>query len=147
MRDAGNLVVVVGPSGAGKDTLLRQAAAVFSDHPEFLFARREITRPIDLRREDSIEVSETEFADRFAAGGYALAWRAHGCGYGIPAGIDVELDLGAVVVANVSRGVNTSEEEYAAYRHGIACIMAEMLINVENPISNRHTDLQSYDET
>ncbi len=40
-----------------------------------------------------------------------------------------------------------SEEEYAAYRRGVACIMAEMLINVENPISDHHPDLRWYDET
>jgi ribose 1,5-bisphosphokinase len=105
MHGTGNLVVVVGPSAAGKDTLLRGAAAGLASNPWIMFARREITRPRDIRREDSIEVGAAEFAKRLASGGYALAWPAHDCHYGIPASIDDELARGVTVIANVSRGV------------------------------------------
>ena len=92
------LVLVVGPSGAGKDSLLNAAREAFRDDARISFARRVITRPADPRGENHEPVSEAEFAAR----DFALAWSAHGLRYGIP----TEAVTGApVVVANVSRGV------------------------------------------
>jgi ribose 1,5-bisphosphokinase len=92
------LVLVVGPSGAGKDSLLNAARKVFRDDPRVHFVRRVITRPPDPHGENHEPVSEAEFAAR----AFALSWSAHGLRYGIP----VEaVDAAQVVVANVSRGV------------------------------------------
>lgn len=76
------LVVVVGPSGAGKDTLMALACAA---RPDIRAARRVVTRPAEAGGEDFEGVTEAEFAARRQAGAFALHWRAHGLGYGIPA--------------------------------------------------------------
>jgi phosphonate metabolism protein PhnN/1,5-bisphosphokinase (PRPP-forming) len=91
------LVLVVGPSGAGKDSLLKAAREVFRDDARIHFARRVITRPPDPDGEDH----EASTLEDFDARDFALSWSAHGLRYGIPA-----VALGApVAVANVSRGV------------------------------------------
>jgi ribose 1,5-bisphosphokinase len=96
--DDAMLVLVVGPSGAGKDSLLDAAREVFRDHPRVSFARRVITRPADPHGENHEPVSEVEFATR----DFALSWSAHGLHYGIPA---EAVAAAPVVIANVSRGV------------------------------------------
>lgn len=95
------LVVVVGPSGAGKDTLMALARTALAGDDRFVFARREITRPQDAGGEDHIAVTLEEFAARRAAGAYALCWEAHGLSYGIPA---TAIAPGRVTIANISRG-------------------------------------------
>jgi phosphonate metabolism protein PhnN/1,5-bisphosphokinase (PRPP-forming) len=90
------LVLVVGPSGAGKDTLLNAAKDAFRGDARVHFARRVITRPADPDGENHKPVTEAEFAVR----DLALSWAAHGLRYGISA-----VDSAPVVVANVSRGV------------------------------------------
>lgn len=95
------LVLVVGPSGAGKDTVLGLARQALAGDTRFRFVRRVITRPADAGSEDHEAVSEAEFAQRR----FALAWGAHGLRYGIPLDVADDLARGVVVVANVSRGV------------------------------------------
>ncbi|HVZ08350.1 phosphonate metabolism protein/1,5-bisphosphokinase (PRPP-forming) PhnN [Rhodopila sp.] len=95
------LVLVVGPSGAGKDTLLRLAREGLSGEARVRFVRRVITRPADAGGEDHEAVTGAEFGRR----NHALQWTAHGLRYGIPTQIGADLARGHVVVANVSRGV------------------------------------------
>ena len=101
---AGVLVLVVGASGVGKDTLLAAARSHFADDPRLLFPQRIITRT-DSTGEDHIYLSEEEFAAVKSTDGFFLDWQAHGLSYGIPASIQPALADGAVVVVNVSRKV------------------------------------------
>jgi len=96
----GRLFAVVGPSGAGKDTLLAAACAV---HPDLVLVRRVITRPADAGGEDFEGVSLAEFGRRDAAGDFALTWNAHGLRYGIPRAALAGLAQGRPVVFNGSR--------------------------------------------
>lgn len=76
------IATVVGPSGAGKDTLIR---AALRQRPGLRVVRRVITRPAEAGGEDFESVTGAEFAARKAAGEFALDWEAHGLRYGIPA--------------------------------------------------------------
>lgn len=98
----GVLHLVVGPSGAGKDTLIDAARAA---RPDLVVPRRAVTRGADAGGEAIEALGAAEFAARAAAGGFALHWQAHGLGYGIPAGIEADLAAGRDVLINVSRGV------------------------------------------
>jgi phosphonate metabolism protein PhnN/1,5-bisphosphokinase (PRPP-forming) len=95
------LVLVVGPSGAGKDTLLDAARVTLRDDTRFRFVRRVITRPVDAGGEAHEAVTPADFAMRR----FALRWHAHGIDYGIPEDIVADLRDGRIVVASVSRGV------------------------------------------
>ncbi|MEF2550327.1 phosphonate metabolism protein/1,5-bisphosphokinase (PRPP-forming) PhnN [Aurantimonas sp. A2-1-M11] len=101
----GLFVVVVGPSGAGKDTLLALAAEDLADTPGIVFARRVVTREAIAAIEDHDVMSRADFAAHQAAGGFCLSWQAHGLAYGLPARLETTLADGVTVVANVSRRV------------------------------------------
>ena len=102
---AGILFLVVGPSGAGKDTLLEGARAALAGDRRYVFARRVITRPADAGGEDHEAVGTGEFARRRERGDFMAWWSAHDLDYGLPRGLLDDLAAGRHVVANVSRGV------------------------------------------
>ncbi|MEQ1769681.1 MAG: phosphonate metabolism protein/1,5-bisphosphokinase (PRPP-forming) PhnN [Devosia sp.] len=104
---AGRLVLVVGPSGAGKDTLMNAAREALAGDPRFHFVRRVITREAVAGLEDHETLSVEAFTAARALGAFALSWEAHGLHYGLPAAIDSELGAGHVVVANGSRRMVT----------------------------------------
>jgi phosphonate metabolism protein PhnN/1,5-bisphosphokinase (PRPP-forming) len=101
----GTLVLVVGPSGVGKDSIIAGAAERLRADPRHVFPRRLITRPETAGGEPHVALSPAEFAARRDGGGLLLDWRAHGLDYGLPRDVDTELDAGRCVVANVSRTV------------------------------------------
>lgn len=101
----GTLVLVVGPSGAGKDSIIAGAAEIFRTDPRVVFARRLITRPTQADGEQHLVASPAEFARTRETGGLLLWWGAHGLDYGLPIELTASLDAGCCVVANVSRGV------------------------------------------
>ncbi len=102
---AGTLFLVVGPSGAGKDTLLEGARAALAGDQRYVFARRVSTRPADAGGEDHEAVGTGEFARRRARGDFMAWWSAHDLDYGLPRGLLDDLAAGRHVVANVSRSV------------------------------------------
>ena len=102
---SGVFVAVVGPSGAGKDTIIRYAQARTADYGgDVEFVRRVITRPSDPASELHDSISLTAFERAEADGAFAVSWEAHGLRYGLPVHIDALLRSGGVAVANVSRG-------------------------------------------
>ncbi|WP_112311595.1 phosphonate metabolism protein/1,5-bisphosphokinase (PRPP-forming) PhnN [Pseudogemmobacter bohemicus] len=96
----GRLFAIVGPSGAGKDTLIRGALAA---RPDLAVVRRVITRPAEAGGEDFEGVSEAAFLTRRATGEFALDWQAHGLRYGIPKAALVPLAQGTDLLFNGSR--------------------------------------------
>ena len=111
MAERGTMFMIVGPSGAGKDTLIaaakKQLAATHS------FPRRTITRPVVKDAEEYIAESVPEFERQSREHRFALTWKAHGLQYGIPVSIEDELKAGRHVVINVSRSVvETARTKY-----------------------------------
>lgn len=98
----GAVVLVVGPSGAGKDALIAGARDVLAEDPRFVFVTRHITRPAHAS-EAFVSVTEAGFQDSLARGEYALSWIAHGLGYGIPGTLDSAVKEGRIAIFNASR--------------------------------------------
>ncbi|MGQ3675233.1 phosphonate metabolism protein/1,5-bisphosphokinase (PRPP-forming) PhnN [Xanthobacter sp. TB0139] len=120
----GPLVLVVGPSGAGKDTLMRLARQNLEhERPagerQVHFARRLVTRSPDKTSsqagEDHDILTLEAFARRQAAGEFPLAWQAHGLSYALGPEVRAQLLEGACVVANGSRA--TLGEARARFAH------------------------------
>jgi len=107
---SGLLVLVVGPSGAGKDTLIMMARDILADDRNIRFPRRVVTRD-QSPSEDNEAITPEAFDDAVASDAFALWWRAHGHGYGIRRSIDEDLRQGRTIVMNVSRAVVANARE------------------------------------
>ena len=100
----GRLVLVVGPSGVGKDSLIRAAREAFAGDEHYVFPRRIVTRP-SSDAEDNAEVTLATFERLRREDAFAVSWTAHGLGYGLSRTIDEDIAEGRTVVCNVSRSV------------------------------------------
>jgi ribose 1,5-bisphosphokinase len=100
----GRLIVVVGPSGAGKDTLLGLAKADCADDRDIVFPRRVVTREASSS-EDNEQQSRDAFREALERGDFAVHWEAHGHSYALRREIDGDIRAGRTVVVNVSRTV------------------------------------------
>lgn len=108
----GTLFLVVGPSGAGKDTLISEAS---SKCPDIIVMTRSVTRPTtdDANREISID----EFSELKRANYFALSWDAHGLHYGITRELEEMLASGQSVIVNGSRSiVEEAREKFSPLR-------------------------------
>ncbi|MCX5495998.1 phosphonate metabolism protein/1,5-bisphosphokinase (PRPP-forming) PhnN [Kaistia dalseonensis] len=99
----GCFVAIVGPSGAGKDTLINHARRALAGEQEFLFVRRLVTRAANAFEDhDTIDLARFEAGE--ASGAFALSWRAHGLGYALPLETIAATEAGTIAVCNLSRG-------------------------------------------
>lgn len=98
----GRIFAVVGPSGAGKDTLI---AAARRARPDLHIVRRVITRPAEAGGEPYEGVTPEDFARRKAEGAFVLDWEAHGLCYGIPVSVETAMSEGRDVIFNGSRAM------------------------------------------
>ncbi len=127
-------VAIVGPSGAGKDTVIRTVAEAVHDQPGIIFVRRIITRLSDGVTEDHDTMTPEAFEAGRAAGIFCLSWEAHGLLYGLPQSALDAVDRGNTVIANVSRSV-LSEAVRTFGRVAVVEITADPEILVERIIA------------
>ncbi len=104
LQPAGTMIVVVGPSGAGKDTLIDYVASRLSHRSDVHIVRRIITRDPNAGGETHESVTLDEFERRKVEGAFCVSWTAHGLHYGIPASATDAIAQGGVAIANGSRG-------------------------------------------
>jgi len=105
-RSGGAFVLVVGPSGAGKDTLLDGARAHLAEDAAFVFPRRVVTR-VAGSSEQHVSMSVASFLSARDSGAFVFSWHAHGLFYGIDANVRTDVDAGRFAVINSSRGIIT----------------------------------------
>ncbi len=99
----GTLVLLVGPSGSGKDSVLGFAKEALREDPRILFVRRCITRANGDPSEDHDSMSVAAFQKAERDGEFVMSWGAHGLFYGLPASLLSHLETGGVAIANGSR--------------------------------------------
>jgi phosphonate metabolism protein PhnN/1,5-bisphosphokinase (PRPP-forming) len=95
-------VLVCGPSGAGKDSVLTWAQRALREHPRICFARRLVTRPA-APGSDHDPVNLMDMAELRRTGGLAWTWQAHGYEYGVRTEYAQRVRSGELVVVNGSR--------------------------------------------
>jgi ribose 1,5-bisphosphokinase len=135
-RGRGAFVAVVGPSGAGKDTVIGYVRARMAEVAEVRFVRRVVTRAANPAHEDHASISEAAFDHGIRHNAFALHWEANGLRYAVPATADLWFASGDVVVANLSRGALA--EGLDRYRRFAA-------VNVTAPPETRQRRLEARD--
>ena len=102
---AGCLILIVGNSGSGKDSIMNGVKEKFPSELKSLYlAQRFITRP-SSDTEDNFAVTPEDFKIMSLKGGFALEWHIYGLDYGVPIEIDDWLKKGHPVLVNVSRSI------------------------------------------
>ena len=99
----GALVYVMGPSGAGKDSVLARARERLPADAPVVFAHRYITRRADAGGENHVALSLAEFTLRREHGLFAFHWQAHGNAYAIGVEVETWRARGLTVVVSGSR--------------------------------------------
>lgn len=77
------LIYVLGPSGAGKDSVLEWLKSHLPPHAAVHFARRSITRAAHPGAEQHEPLSHEVFAAERERGCFGLYWSANGLNYGV----------------------------------------------------------------
>ncbi len=102
----GRLIYVVGPSGAGKDSVMAWVRQHLALQRDIVFAQRVITRPSAAgasHAEQHESVSDAIFARLMARGAFGFHWSAHNCRYAIRKDVLDQCRIGLTVVVNGSR--------------------------------------------
>ncbi|WP_332742245.1 phosphonate metabolism protein/1,5-bisphosphokinase (PRPP-forming) PhnN [Hydrogenophaga sp.] len=126
------LVYVVGPSGAGKDSLLQWLVQHPPAHTRLHLARRTVTRPASAGGEDHEAVDAPAFAALLEANAFALHWSANGLQYGIRTQEFAALATGAWVLVSGSRAhLAQAQQRYpglsAVHVHATAGVLRQRL--------------------
>ncbi len=101
----GKLVLVVGNSGSGKDSIISGVVKRFpSDLKEIHLTQRYITRP-SSETENNIAITPEIFKEMSRQKKFSLEWHIYDLDYGIPIDIDNWLKKGHPVIVNVSRTI------------------------------------------
>ena len=101
---SGEIVSIVGASGAGKDSIINYAQNhLYSKLNRILFAHRYVTRPATTTGENYVSLSKEEFTRRSNAGLFLMEWKSHNLYYGVGNEVDLWVNRGFWVVVNGSR--------------------------------------------
>jgi ribose 1,5-bisphosphokinase len=98
-----HLVYVIGPSGAGKDSVLQTLRTKWVNMPLAHWAKRTITRSVQAGGEQHESVEAQEFERLLATNAFAMSWQANGLSYGIRRAELAPLAKGECVFVNGSR--------------------------------------------
>ncbi|MES2842343.1 MAG: phosphonate metabolism protein/1,5-bisphosphokinase (PRPP-forming) PhnN [Pseudomonadota bacterium] len=126
------LVYVVGPSGAGKDSLLQWLVQHPPADTRLHLARRTVTRPATAGVDGDEAVNAATFASLLQANAFALHWSANGLQYGIRAQEFEALAAGAWVLVSGSRAhLTMAQQRYpglsAVHVHATSGVLRERL--------------------
>ncbi|MFK7854976.1 MAG: phosphonate metabolism protein/1,5-bisphosphokinase (PRPP-forming) PhnN [Granulosicoccus sp.] len=102
-QPSGCLIVVVGPSGAGKDSVLQASQRQLSHTQDVRFVQRVITREAADGYENHKALDHEAFIAREQAGDFCLTWQAHDLYYGVPLCVADWVNDGYTVILNGSR--------------------------------------------
>ncbi len=120
------IVLVVGASGTGKDSLLRSARSYYAHDSRFCFARRYVTRPPD-ENEDNYYIDRAGFLILKNHGYFLAEWEAYGNLYGIPWSA-CEAIQGTTLFCSVSRtAIRSVEKQFDSVTTLQITARAEML--------------------
>lgn len=101
----GQLFLIVGNSGSGKDSLLKEVLQRWpSSARPIKIPKRYISRPAH-DSEPFVSVTSKEFADLKQQGKFCLTWHVYDTDYGVPMTIIDWLNQGGMVIVNVSRRI------------------------------------------
>jgi ribose 1,5-bisphosphokinase len=129
----GRVVLIVGPSGAGKDAVIGEVRGRLAGDGRFVFPRRIVTRHA-TSAEDHDTIAPAAFEAQLARGAFALHWQAHGLHYGIPADIDDAVRRGMNIVFNASRHVvSTARARYV--NAAVVLIDAPLEVRIERLVA------------
>lgn len=102
---SGVLILVVGNSGSGKDSIMKGVLEKYPSNLKSLqLTQRYITRPYS-DTEDNIAIKTEDFKKLSLRGEFVLEWHIYGLDYGVPIEIDYWLEKGHPVLVNVSRSI------------------------------------------